>query len=141
MARTYPKHEAKKRALQIPYDLSGRREFLLSELKKYEGKTFHCKTIGANVIITADSIDETAQKAAISRKATKLCLFLPYIIRNCNIVKLHLPTESKKQTSKFHFTDIGIFRCNVPKVGIAKIVIGCRNNGKAIEYAITDYQA
>lgn len=140
MARTYPKHEAKKSALQIPYDLQGRREFLTKELKKYEGKTFYCKAIGVSVLVTKDSVDETVQNAAVSVKASKLSLYLPYIIRNCKVIELHLPTESRKQTTKFHFTDVGVFRCNVPKAGIAKIVIGYRNNGKAIEYAITDYQ-
>ena len=140
MARTYPKHEAKKSALQIPYDLQGRREFLTKELKKYAGKTFYCKAIGVNVIVTGNSVEETAFNASTSRKAAKIALHLPYIIRNAKIVSLHLPTESRKQTTSFHFVDIGLFRCNIQKVGIAKIVIGYRNNGKAIEYAITDYQ-
>lgn len=138
--RTYPKHNAAKRAIQIPYDMPGRQEFLLRELKAYTGKTYTCKSIGVPVLVTADSIDETAFNASTSRKAAKIALYLPYIIRNAKPISLHLPIEARKQTTRFHFVDIGVFRCNVPKVGIAQIVIGYRRNGKAIEYAITDYQ-
>lgn len=141
MARTYPKHTAANRAIQIPYDLSGRREFLIKELSKYKNKTFFCKSLGVNVIVNEDSIRETAYNAATSRKAAKLVLYLPNIIRNAKIIEPHLPTESKKQTRDFHFHDIGLLRCNIKNVGIAKFTVGYRNNGKAIEYSITDYQA
>ena len=138
--RTYPKHRAASKAIQIPHDVQGRRDFLLKELRPYLNKTYYCKSIGVNVIVNADSINETAHNAAVSRKATKIALYLPYIVRNAKPLDLHLPTESRAQTEKFHFVDIGVFRCNVPKVGIAKVVIGFRQKGKAFEYAITDYQ-
>lgn len=141
MARTYPKHEARKRALQIPTDLKGRREFLNKELEKYRGKTFYCKSIGVNVIVTEKSVSEIAFNAALSIKASEIALYLPFAVRNAEIVELHLPTESRKQTRDFHFIDIGIFKCKIPRVGVAKVVIGFRRNGKAIEYSITDYQA
>lgn len=138
--RTYPNHNAAKRAIQIPYDLPGRQEFLRKELQYLQGKTFFCKSINVNVLVTADSIEETAFNAALSRQASKIALHLPYIIRNAKPKILHLPTTARKQTTTFHFVEIGLFRCNVPKVGIAQIVIGYRRNGKAIEYAVTDYQ-
>lgn len=138
--RNYPKHNAANRAIQIPYDMPGRQEFLLRELKAYTGKTYFCKSIGVPVMVTGDSIDETAYNASTSRKASKIALYLPYIIRNAKPLTLHLPTEARKQTTRFHFVEIGVFRCSVPKVGIAQIVIGYRRNGKAIEYAVTDYQ-
>ena len=138
--RTYPKHNAANRAIQIPYGLPQRQDFLKKELEYLKGKTFFCKSIGVNVFVTADSIEETAFNAALSRHASKIALYLPYIIRNAKPIILHLPTTARKQTTTFHFVDIGVFRCNVPKVGIAQIVIGYRRNGKAIEYAITDYQ-
>ena len=37
--RNYPKHNAANRAIQIPYDMPGRQEFLLRELKAYTGRT------------------------------------------------------------------------------------------------------
>lgn len=138
--RTYPKHNAAKRAIQIPYDMTGREDFLKKELKAYLGKTYTCKSIGVPVMVTGDSIDETAFNASMSRNASKIALYLPYIIRNAKPISLHLPTTARKQTTTFHFVEIGVFRCNVPKVGIAQIVIGYRRNGKAIEYAVTDYQ-
>lgn len=138
--RTYPKHNAAKRAIQIPYDLPGRDQFLKKELSIYQGKAFFCKSIGVPVLVTADSVEETAYNASTSRKASKIALYLPYIIRNAKPINLHLPTEARKQTVTFHFVEIGLFRCNVPKVGIAQIVIGYRRKGKAIEYAVTDYQ-
>ena len=138
--RTSPKHNAANRAIQIPYDLPGREDFLKRELKAYLGKTYTCKSIGVPVMVTADSIVETAYNASITRHSSKIALYLPYIIRNAKPISLHLPTESRKQTTTFHFVEIGVFRCNVPKAGIAQIVIGYRRNGKAIEYAVTDYQ-
>lgn len=138
--RTYPKHNAAKRAMQIPYDLQGRRDFLLRELEQYKDKTFYCKSLGVNVIVNTDSISETSYNAAVSRKATKIALYLPHVVRNGKIIKLHLPIESRSQTRNFHFVDIALLRCNVPKVGIAQIVVGYRRNGKVIEYAVTDYQ-
>lgn len=138
---TNQKHVAAKSSKDIPSTLKGRRAFLEKELKKYQGKTFHCKAIGVNVIVTEKSISEIAFNAALSTKATEIALYLPFAVRNAEIVKLHLPTESHKQTRDFHFIDIGIFRCKIPKVGEAKVVIGFRRNGKAIEYSITDYQA
>lgn len=138
--RNYPKHNATNRALQVPYDMPGREEFLIRELKSYLGKTYFCKSIGVPVMVTADSIEETAFNASMSRKASKIALYMPYIIRNAKPAVLHLPTDARKQITKFHFVEIGVFRCNVPKAGIAQIVIGYRRNGKAIEYAVTDYQ-
>lgn len=139
--RTYPKHNAAKRAIQIPHNMPGREDFLKRELKVYLGKTYTCKSIGVPVLVTADSIDETAFNASMSRKASKIALYLPYIIRNAKPIALHLPTGARKQTTTFHFVEIGVFRCNVPRVGIAQIIIGYRRNGKAIEYAVTDFQA
>ena len=139
--RNYPKHNAAKRAIQIPYDLQGRREFIQSERQRYQNKTFYCKALDVNIIVNVDSIPETARNAATSRKAAKIALYLPYIIRNAKVKELHLPVESRTQTRDFHFREIAVLRCNVPKVGIAKVVVGYRNNGKVIEYAITDYQA
>ena len=138
--RTYPKHNASKMALQLPYDMPGREDYLQRVLSAYKGKTYTCKSIGVPVLVTGDSIDETAYNASITRHASKIAMHLPYIIRNAKPIKLHLPTESRKQTITFHFVEIGVFRCNVPKVGIAQIVIGYRRNGKMIEYAVTDYQ-
>lgn len=58
--RTYPKHNAAKRAIQIPYDLPGREDYLIKELSVYQGKTFYCKSIGVPVLVTMDSVTETA---------------------------------------------------------------------------------
>ncbi|MCR5040066.1 MAG: hypothetical protein K6A94_12125 [Bacteroidales bacterium] len=138
--RTYPKHNAANRAIQIPYDMHGREDYLIKELSVYQGKTFFCKSIGVPVLVTMDSVTETAYNASTSRKSSKIALYLPYIIRNAKPIALHLPTEARTQVKKFHFVEIGVFRCNVPKVGIAQIVIGYRRNGKTIEYAVTDYQ-
>ena len=140
MPRKYPKHNAAKSALKLPYNMTGREQFLKKELKNYLGKTYRCKSLGVDVMITTDSIDETSHNASTSRKAAKIALYLPYIIRHAKPLRLHLPTIAKKQTATFHFVEIGIFRCNVHKVGIAQIIIGYRRNGKAIEYAVTDYQ-
>lgn len=141
MARTYPKHTAAKASGSIPATLKERRAFLEKELKKYQGKTFHCKVLGVNVMITNKSVEETVENACISNKATELALYLPHIIRNAQIIELHLPTESRKQTRTFHFKDIGVFKCNIQGIGTAKIVIGFRKNGRVIEYSITDYKA
>lgn len=97
------KHTACRPSALIPDEIRGRREFLQMELRKYQGKAFHCKSIGVNVIVTEKSIKEVSYNAASSRKSAELALYLPFVIRNAEIVSLHLPTESRKQIRDFHF--------------------------------------
>lgn len=133
-------HEAQRSAMQIPQGMENRRDFLMWKLQRYAGRTFFCKALGVNIKVNADSVKETAYNAAASRKSTKLALFLPYILRNANVKDLHLPTESNKQKKVFRFVDVAVLRCNVPKVGVAKIVVGYKYSGRTIEYSITDFQ-
>ena len=139
--RTYPKNEITRKAIQVPYDKKGCELFLKDYLQKYLNKTFYCKVLGVPIKVDKNSIKETAFNASLSRKSTKVAMHLPYIVRNAHVIELNLPTESKTQKTTFYFKNIAILRCNVPRVGIAKLVIGCRKNGKVLEYSITDYQA
>lgn len=138
--RQYPKHIAAKASLQLPYSEDGIRDYIEEQLRKYKNKTFYNKNLNVNILVTADSIAETAQNCRPNRQAAKLALHLPYILRNAKIKELHLPVISKKQRNRFRFTEIAKMSCNIPHVGIAKIVVGYRKNGEIIEYSITNLQ-
>ena len=124
---------------RIPYSENAIEEFVKTELKQYQGKSFYCKALGVNVLIISKSIKETAYNCRISRQAANLALSLPYIIKNAKILELHLPIQSNTQKS-FYFTEIATLMCNVKYKGIAKLTIGYRKNGKTLEYAITNFQ-
>lgn len=136
----YSRHTSKQDCLQIPYSEDGIRDYITLRLKKYVGKTYYNKSLGVNISVSADSIEETAQNCRPNRQAAALALHLPYILRNAKIVKLKLPTESKKQKNRFHFSEIAHLVCYVPGVGIAKVIIGFRIDGRIFEYAITNFQ-
>lgn len=138
--RTYPKHIAKRALLQIPYSENGVRDFITEKLSSYIGKTYYNKHLGVNIIVTSDSVDETAQNCRPNRQAAKLALHLPYILRNAKIIELHLPVISKKQKVRFGFVDIAKLSCTVPNVGIARVIVGYRKRGDVIEYSITNFQ-
>lgn len=138
--RKYSKHISKQDALHIPYSENGIRDYLTIKLKKYIGKTFYNKCLEVNICITPDGIKETVQNCRPNRQAAKLALYLPYILRNAKISRLHLPVESKKQKERFHFTNIAELKCEVKGVGIAKVIVGYKITNKVIEYSITNFQ-
>ena len=138
--RTYPRHIAKQDALHIPYAENDIRDYIRKCLEKYKGRTYYNKQLGVNIIVTSHSIRETMQNCRVNRQSAKLALYLPYILRNAKIIRLHLPVESKKQKERFAFTEIAELRCNVKRVGIAKLIIGYKKNNLSIEYSITNFQ-
>ena len=139
--RKYSKHIATQASYNIPYSEDDIRDFIEFQLAQYIGYTFYNKDLGINILVTEDSVEETAQNCRPNRQAAELALYLPYILRNARIIKLHLPTISKKQQNRFRFSEIATLICNVPKVGIARLVVGYRvRDDEYIEYAITNYQ-
>ena len=138
--KKYPKHIAKKAAMQIPYSEDGIRDFIIARLFAYVNKTFYNKSLKQNILISPDSITETAQNCRPNRQAAKLALHLPYVLRNANVVKRNLEAMSKKQKNRFKFEEVAILSCNVSGVGIAKVVIGFRDTGVAVEYSVTNFQ-
>lgn len=138
--RKYSKHTSKQDALNIPYTENDLRDFITLKLKKYIGRMFYNKNLGVNISITPSGIKETAQNCRPNRKSAELAVYLPYILRNAKIIKLHLPVESKTQKDRFNFTEIAELRCNVKNVGVAKVIIGYRKQGEVIEYSITNFQ-
>ena len=61
-------------------------------------------------------------------------------LQHAKIQKLNLPTKSLKQSQRMRIQTIAILTCNVSKIGIAKLVIGIRDDGSAVEYSITNFQ-
>lgn len=138
--RTYSKHIASQATYNVPYTPNGIKEYLAIHLKQYQGKSFYNKALGAKILITRHSIEETTHNCMINRKAAILALYLPYILRNAKPYEIHLPVISKAQIQHFGFIEVAKMICQVKYVGIAKLTIGYRNNGEIIEYAITDFQ-
>lgn len=125
---------------KIPYSENGIQEFLQTELKKFQGKSYFCKALGVFVSITRKSIEETAYNCRPNRKAAEMALELPHIIEHAKIEKLDLPVKSIRQSKHFHFKQIAVLKCNMKGKGIAKLVIGFRDSGEVIEYSVTNYQ-
>ena len=125
---------------QIPYSEYGIQDFIEKELKQYQGKSYYCKALGVNVSVTRKSVEETSYNCRFNRKAAELALQLPYIIGHAKIEKLRLPTKSIRQTKYFRFTEIATLTCNVRKKGIARLVVGFRDNGEVVEYSVTNCQ-
>lgn len=138
--RKYSKHISKQDALHIPYSGNGIRDYVGFQLRKYIGKTYYNKHLGVNIIVTQHSVRETMQNCRANRQSAELALYLPYILRNAKIIKLHLPVESKKQEQRFAFTEIAELRCQVPTVGTAKLIVGYKIKRQVIEYSITNFQ-
>ena len=124
----------------IPYSEPDVEAVVKRELKQYQGKPFYCKALGVNVSVTRKSIDETAHNCRNNRRSAELALCLPEIIEKAKIRQLHLPTKSNRQKKHFHFKDIAVLICNLKGKGIAKLVVGFRDNGEAVEYSITNFQ-
>lgn len=138
--RKYSKHISKQDTLNIPYTENDLRDFIMLKLKKYIGRTFYNKNLGVNISVISSSVRETAQNCRPNRKAAELAVYLPYILRNAKVIKLHLPTESKTQKERFNFTEIAELRCNVKNIGVAKVIVGYRKQREVIEYSITNFQ-
>lgn len=132
--------KADKFPIVIPYSEPEIEELLKKELKQYQGKPFYCKALGVDVSVTRKSIEETAYNCKFNRRAAELALCLPDVIKNAKIKELHLPTKSNKQKKHFHFTEIAILTCNLKGKGIAKLVVGFKDNGEVVEYSITNFQ-
>lgn len=126
--------------IYIPYSEEGIEEVVKKQLKQYQGKHFYCKALGVNVSVTRKSIDETAHNCRNNRRSAELALCLPEIIEKAKIKQLHLPTKSNQQKKHFHFKEIAILVCNLKGKGIAKLVVGFRDNGEVVEYSITNFQ-
>lgn len=139
--RKYSRHIAKQDILQIPHSENGIRDYIMVRLKKYVGKTYYNKSLGVNILVNIDGVKETAQNCRPNRQAAALALHLPYILRNAKVSRLHLPIGSKAQRNRFHFVEIAELKCPVRGVGIAKVIVGYKINGRAVEYAITNFQS
>ena len=120
---------------KIPYSEDAIWDFLKKELKQYQGNKYYCNSLGVYVLVTRKSIDETAYNARFNRKAALLACNLPYIIQHAKIQKLNLPTKSLKQSQRMRIQTIAILTCNVSKIGIAKLVIGIRDDGIAVIFS------
>lgn len=129
-----------KKSKNIPDTVQERRKFIIANLERYKNKHFPCKALGINakVLVTKDSIGETAFQGAISKTATKLALQLPDVIKNATVLKLHLPTVSKRQKD-MGFTELENLITVIPRIGTAKLTLGYTENGY-VEYAITDFE-
>lgn len=138
--RKVNQHNSNKDIRNLPYSEDTIRDFIRERLKKYVGKNYYNKSLGVNIFVTSDSVRETMQNCRANRQAAQLALYLPYILRNAKVIKLHLPVESKTQKERFAFTEIAEMRCQVKKVGVAKIIVGYKVNNKVIEYSITNFQ-
>ncbi len=125
--------------MKIPSTVEGRRLLIEKELAKYSNTKHYCPAIGSYVKVLAKSIDETANWGSMSIIGTKLCLEIGYVIRNAIVLETGLPTHSNRQTKKFKFVSMATLTCVVPEIGTAKLTIGYRRNGTAIEYCITEY--
>lgn len=125
--------------MDIPSTPEARRVLIERELAKYSNTKHFCAAIGAYVKVLAKSIDETANWGCASVTGTKLCLEIGYVIRNAVVLSTNLPTHSNRQAKKFKFVSMAVLTCDVPNIGTAKLTIGYRKNGTAIEYCITEY--
>lgn len=125
---------------KIPYSENAIQDFIEKELRRYQGHTYFCKALGVNVLITRNSIKETAYNCRFNRQSAELAMKLPYIIQHAKIKQLHLPTKSQRQIKHFRFVEIATLVCNVKGKGIAKLTIGFRDNGEVVEYSVTNYQ-
>ena len=129
-----------KKSKNIPDTIQERRRFIIENLRQYENKSFPCKALGANakVLVTEDSVKETAFQGAISKTAAKLALQLPDVIKNATVLKLHIPISSKRQKD-MGFTELENLITVIPRIGTAKLSVGYTKDGY-VEYAITDFQ-
>lgn len=125
---------------KIPYSEVGIQKFLEKELRKFQGKAYFCKALGVKIGVSRRSVEETAYNCRLNRKAAELALELPYIVEHARIDQLSLPVKSIRQSKHFHFKEIATLKCNMKGLGIAKLVIGFRDNGEVVEYSITNYQ-
>lgn len=125
--------------MQIPKTIPERRIFIEEKLSKYANTKHYCKAIDSHVAILAKSIKETANWGCLSETATKLCLSIDYVIKNAIVQQTDIHPHSQKQIKKFKFIALAELICQVPKIGTAKLTIGYRKNGNAIEYCITEY--
>lgn len=133
--------KANETPLRIPYSENGIQGFLEKELKQFQGKTYYCKALGVEVGVTRRSVEETAYNCRFNRKSAKLAMQMPYIIQHAKIERLHLPTKSVKQAKHFRFIEIATLTCNVRKKGVARLVVGFKDNGEVVEYSVTNCQA
>ena len=137
--RSYPLHISKSESINLPYSEVGIREYVKEKMRKYQGERFKNKYLKVYIYINRHSVREIYQKCANNRKAAELALYLPYILRNAKPTELHLPIHSNLQEI-MGFKYITKMICNIKNVGIAKVVIGFTEDGKAILYSITNYQ-
>lgn len=138
--RKVNQHNSAKDMRNLPYSEDAIRDFIHERLKKYVGKTYYNKSLGVNIFVTSDGVRETMQNCRANRQAAQLALHLPYILRHAKVIRLHLPVISKKQKERFAFTEIAEMRCQVKKVGVAKIIVGYKVNNRVVEYSITNFQ-
>lgn len=125
----------------IPETKQERRRFIKVQLANCVGRKYYSRALDCYVLVTDKSVEETAYQAAITKKATKLALRLPEVIKEATILDLHLPPKPGRQTKRMKFVRIGNLLASIPRVGKAKLTIGYLINGDCIEYAITDYLA
>lgn len=126
-------------AVVIPSTVEGRRLLIEKELAKYSNTKHYCPAIGSYVKVLARSIAETATWGSTSVVGTKLCLEIGYVIHNAIVLETNVRPHSNKQIKKFKFVEMALLTCDVPGIGTAKLTIGYRKNGTAIEYCITEY--
>lgn len=126
--------------MNIPETAQERRKFIKSQLIKYQDKSFYCRALDCKVKIIDKSIDETAYYAATSKQATKLALKLPQVIKDAEVIELHLPPKIGRQSKVMRFTEIANLLADIPRVGKAKLTVGYTANKECIEYAITEYK-
>lgn len=127
--------------LIIPKEIEARRALIERELSKYSNTKHYCNAIGSFVTILAKSVKETANWGCTSEVGTRLCLEIGFVIKNAVVLATDVPPHSNKQIKKFKFISMATLKCDVPDVGTAKLTIGYRKNGAAIEYCITEYCA
>lgn len=126
--------------MKIPNTIQERRNLLKKELEQYKDKSFYCRVLDCNVMVTEKSVTETAYQAAISKQATKLALHLPDVIRNASVLELHLPAKIGRQQRNMKFVEIANLISSITRIGVAKLTVGFTQEGNVIQYAITDFE-
>lgn len=120
----------------IPETAKDRRIFLKKHLAALKGKHFFCPALQVNIEITSNSISETAENAALSKKSTVAALNLGCLIENSVYEGMDIP-KSNKQKKAFQFIFVYRLSAILEGYGKAKIMVGVRQVGGFLHYSVT----
>lgn len=119
----------------VPTRIDDRRKLIEKKLLALAGKELDCPCLCVRVKVVRLSIKEIAFHASKSLASTAVALDLPYWLKIARFFKCTFPKKNRQQ-ELFRFAFMYELHADTPH-GVAKIMVGVRNNGRFLQYCIT----